>query len=289
VHSDGGRQPSEQHAKRPQRPYAQETFRCNDGCMIWQKNVNDDACHCSDCEDEEAWSCGTCGVALRSLGNQGQTIHVAKVEQKQYATDVGVGVGVGLSSAFALGFGLAFGLDSKQVPNTSLPVLPELPGDFARGIYYVVVVNVGMNVFNAVPFRQSRLLKQVVRRTVATIGRVSPSMASLRFPDWDDDDDDDDDDGRRLLRKPWEAVDLDVGIRCDSTTTASEVERRIRNQTAFSAQQVMNSELQSSGATGKIEIVRWQPAPNPLSFNPNKGPVQSGFGFQDNVSLGLAP
>ena len=153
----------------------------------------------------------------------------------------------------------------------------------------MVVVNVGMNVFNAVPFRQSRLLKQVVRRTVATIGRVSPSMASLRFPDWDDDDDDDDDDGRRLLRKPWEAVDLDVGIRCDSTTTASEVERRIRNQTAFSAQQVMNSELQSSGATGKIEIVRWQPAPNPLSFNPNKGPVQSGFGFQDNVSLGLAP
>ena len=128
VHSDGGRQPSEQHAKRPQRPYAQETFRCNDGCMIWQKNVNDDACHCSDCEDEEAWSCGTCGVALRSLGDQGETIHVAKVEQKQYATDVGVGVGVGLSSAFALGFGLAFGLDSKQVPNTSLPVLPELPG-----------------------------------------------------------------------------------------------------------------------------------------------------------------
>ena len=116
-------------------------------------------------------------------------------------------------------------------------------------------------------------------------------MAALRFPDWalDDDDDDDDDDGRRLLRKPWEAVDLDVGIRCDSTATASEVERRIRNQTAFSAQQVMNSELQASGATGKVEVVRWQPAPNPLSFNPNRGPVQSGFDFADNVSLGLAP
>ncbi|CAE7212115.1 Snapc3, partial [Symbiodinium sp. CCMP2592] len=256
VHSDGDRQPSEKNAKRPQRPHAEETFSCNDGCMIWQKNVNDDACHCSDCEDEEAWSCGTCGVALRSLGDEGETIHVAKVQQNQYATDVGVGVGVGLSSAFALGFGLAFGLDSKQVPTTSLPALPVLPGDFARGIYYVVVVNLGLNVFNAVPFRQSRLLKQVVRRTVATIGRVSLSLASLRFPDWDDDDDDDDDDGRRLLRKPWEAVDLDVGIRCDSTATASEVEARIRNQTAFSAQEVMNSELQSSGATGKIEIVR---------------------------------
>ena len=114
VHSGAGRQPSEQHAKPPQRPHAQETFRCNDGCIIWQRNVNDDACHCSDCEDEEAWSCRTCGVALRSLGEGDETVQIERHETKRYARDVGVGVGVGLSSAFALGFGLAFGSRSSS-------------------------------------------------------------------------------------------------------------------------------------------------------------------------------
>ena len=261
-----GRQLSGHHVqeddKRANRSQAQEepeafrSFSCNDGCMIWMGNVNDDVCHCPHCEDEEMWSCETCGSELRGLGGYDDEYPLM---HHHYARDVGLGVGIGLSSAFALGFGLAFGLDSQT--------------------YYVVVVNLVLDVFNSIPFRSSRVLQRAIRTAVARLSGVTLSEVALRFPALASG-------GRRLLRKLKEAVNVDVGIRFVDSARATEVNQQLLRETGPSVQRVVTEEVEKAGASGQVEVVRWTPAPNPLSYNPNKGPVDSGFHFDDGVSLG---
>ena len=262
----------------------QGTFMCSDGCVINQSQLNDDACHCPRCEDETEWSCETCGgQVLRTLGED-EHDHYFEHHDDHYARDVGLGVGISLSSAFALGFGLAFGLDTS---------------DSARSLalaatYYLVVVHLRLRVFAALPFQRSRVLQRIFCRAMARLAGVSFSEVALRFPASGDDGDDDgdgdgdDDDGRRLmgLRRLQEAVGVDVGIRFQDPARAAQVNQQLGRETQESVQPIVSSELQSAGNKDRVEVVEWTPAPNPASYSPNKGPVDSAFQFEDGVSLG---
>lgn len=75
----------------------EDIFSCPDGCEIPLVYKNDNFCDCSDCADEETWTCGTCGAFNED-------------EDQQEAQDVGIGVGVGVGTAVALGIGLGVGL-----------------------------------------------------------------------------------------------------------------------------------------------------------------------------------
>ena len=254
-----------------------EAFTCRGGCVISAEQRNDNACHCPLCEDEDSWSCETCGAdILRSLGGSNEGYYIPP---DHYARDVGVGVGVGLSSALALGFGLAFGLDTDSDKARSLGL--------AAYTYYLVIVQLKLRVFANLPFRENRLLRRVLRKAMARLSGATSSMVALRFPASDDNDDDDG--GRRLggLRRLEQTLKVDVGIRFQDSARAARATEQLQQETASSAQTVMESELSSAGVPGQVEVVKWEPAPNPRAYSPNLGPVDGGeFHFDDGVSLG---
>ncbi|CAL1166004.1 unnamed protein product, partial [Cladocopium goreaui] len=60
----------------------EDIFSCPDGCEIPLVYKNDNFCDCSDCADEETWTCGTCGAFNED-------------EDQQEAQDVGADDGHG--------------------------------------------------------------------------------------------------------------------------------------------------------------------------------------------------
>ncbi|CAJ1348669.1 unnamed protein product [Effrenium voratum] len=87
-------------------------FICSDGCQIPLHWLNDQFCDCSDCGDELAWTCATCGAQP----DDAQKIGIAVGTSMTAAIGIALGVSLGLTTALAAVF-LATGSFTLAVPD----------------------------------------------------------------------------------------------------------------------------------------------------------------------------
>jgi len=236
-----------------------DAFDCPDvqGCALPRPFVNDRKCDCPDtCADEDAFTCETCipTVPFGIVNDPAPT-----------ATDIGVAVGVSLGVGIGVGLGVGLGLAS------------------GIGAVFIAQGLVQFTVMNAEEFTSSPEVQQGMKRAFLRLAGLEIAENAVKL-NWACA-------AQALsqitakLRRLGEKVTLCFEIEIEGETKSMDACKVLSSTSPGGAQKVIKQELLEAGADDSIELVNWEPDPNPKSFNPNAdvkssmpfSPINKGF------------
>lgn len=235
-----------------------DAFDCPDvqGCALPRPFVNDRKCDCPDtCADEDAFTCETCIP----------TVPFGIVNPAPTATDIGVAVGVSLGVGIGVGLGVGLGLAS------------------GIGAVFIAQGLVQFTVMNAEEFTSSPEVQQGMKRAFLRLAGLEIAENAVKL-NWACA-------AQALsqitakLRRLGEKVTLCFEIEIEGETKSMDACKVLSSTSPGGAQKVIKQELLEAGADDSIELVNWEPDPNPKSFNPNTdvkssmpfSPINKGF------------
>ena len=214
------------------------------GCFLPQNFVNDRKCDCPEtCADEDVFTCDSC-VPEVPFG--------ASPETQSTATALGVSLGVSLGVALGVGLGVGLGLSA--------------------GIgAYLAEGEIQMAVESAQQFSSSPQVQQAIKSSLVRLASLQIPLTAVSLI-W----------GcaidavsSRKLRRLGEIVDLCFEIQLEGEEEGLHVCSKLDSTPLGTAEHVINEELVETGAGSGIEVVHWNPNPNPRAKNPGARPLDS--------------
>eukprot|EP00439_Symbiodinium_sp_Y106_P078225 s2345_g17.t1 len=262
-----------------ERRLAEDFFICPGGCVISSLYVNDDFCDCPEtCQDEDSWTCATCGAPAPSPPVTPQPEVESQALKK---TSIGVGVGIGVGGGLALGLGLGIGLGTGvgtgggvgtgSAASAAAAAVSAVAAFSAEGSLKLKVDNPQI--------LETEAFTNAIKRSIARIAgsSVVPAMVELII-------------GcaaasRRLalaslLRRLAETVDVCFKIGVEQEDLAEEVCDTLAGYNAATVATVISSEILDSGIDpGQVSVIGYEPNPNPRANNPNapSDPIDTPF------------